>query len=348
MRAEPLTTALRDIDADEGILQAVPSPLFTEEERSRFTEDFANAVRGSTQRSYAGAWKRYSQWLQQTDRKSSAFDAPTVGVYLSTLGRTHSLSTVETARAAILDKATSTAGADVHALRTNPQVMRALQGLRATKRRTSTPRKARALSKEELTSLLRSLPDNNAGKRTAAMLTLAVSIGLRSSEVCNLRVGELSFEENGLLVTLRSTKASDLPVTVGVKSLPLAEDGSPSEFDAIVRLRRWLHAYRSLDGVTSASPLFPAVSRNNVVRISSTPLTPQSITKIMLTVAGTACVEQERLTSHSCRATFATGAFKARIPLAEIRRTGRWASNAVFGYDRSSALDSSASDWLAS
>jgi len=330
-----MTTTLERVETEQtGI---TPAPELTAEQRDRLTEAIESAHASSTRRVYTSAFKKFNEWADDNDRAAHLFAPETLTVYLTELkAEGKSLSSLETARAAVLHFAEN-AGADADAIRNHAGARRALSGLRKSMRRTQTVNKARALTADELRALLRTCGTRARGTRDAALLTVSVALGLRSSETVALERRDLVRVSEGYEVTIRASKASDLPITLNLARTTDPDDTAPNPLDPCARLDAWL----AMLPEDSETPVFTPVDKAG--RIVVAHMRPDAITGILQRLAERAGVSTESLTSHALRASFATFGFAAATPLQEIRRTGRWGSNAVFGYDRATGWTQPAS-----
>lgn len=314
----------------------------SERHEESIREALSNSLAPSTRRAYASHWRTYSAWCVVNGYQEAMFAPLTVTAYLSSLTE-RSPSTVESARAAILYHA----GSDAAVLRSHEGLRLTLQGVRRTTRRSHTTSKARALESAEIRSIVAASSGVTPAEiRDRAMFLVMIALGLRASDAVTLDIADLRRVPSGMVVTVRYSKTSDLPVDLALS----AQDSAT--MCPVLALEAWLGILRTLesaDGAESGAPaLFRAVRRGGW-NVASTRLSVDAVGDVVRRMAERAGVSTEGLSSHSCRSTFATRALAAGdIPREEIQRTGRWSSEAVMsGYVRSQEMWSRpASSWL--
>ncbi len=211
-------------------------------------------------------------------------------------------------------------------------VRRTLAGIRRTAVRTGyRPRRARAVDTATVRALVEDLPDTLGGLRDRCLILVGYALGLRASDLCWLRIEDLTpAGHGGLDVLLRFSKTDQEGAG---ETLALAE--GVREVTCPVRaVRAWLAALAGQD-VTSG-PLFRSVGKGHTPRLGTTPLTTRSVDLVLQRAAERAGVSTEGLSPHSLRRGFATTAYAQGVSEKEISRTGRWKSLVVRSYDASS------------
>ena len=163
-------------------------------------------------------------------------------------------------------------------------------------------------------------PDTRAGLRDRAMLTLGFYGATRASDQAHLRAGDVTVEENGLVLDVRVGK------TTGRSALPRRRH------PLLCPRTAWL-AWARAAGTTGTGPAFRRVDRHDVV--SERPLSPDAVTAVIAR-AGERAGLPHPVTCHSLRAGFATESYRAGAALLDIARQGRWApgSQELFRYIR--------------
>lgn len=313
----------------------------SEQHEESIREALENALAPSTRRAYASHWRSFSAWCAVHGYTEAMFAPLTVTAYLSSLTQ-RSPSTVESARAAILHYADAESSA---ILRSHEGLRTALAGVRRTTRRGHTTSKARALSSAEIRSMVAASSGATPAEiRDRAMFLVMIALGLRASDAVTLDLADLRRVPSGMVVTVRYSKTSDLPVDLALSSV---DDASCCP---VVALSAWVNIIRAVEpeGVSEGGPLFRAVRRGGW-NVSGTRLSVDAVGDVIRRMAERASgVSTEGLSSHSCRATYATRSLEAGVPREEVRRTGRWSSESVMsGYVRSQEMWSRpASSWL--
>ena len=94
-----------------------------------------------------------------------------------------------------------------------------------------------------------------------------------------------------------------------------------------------VHTWLGASGLTEG-PLLRRIDKADHLAPEATPVATSSVRRILTRAAARAGVSTEALSPHSLRRGFATAAYRAGVPEAEIARTGRWKSVTVMrGYD---------------
>lgn len=180
---------------------------------------------------------------------------------------------------------------------------------------------AKALLVDDVVHICDSLPDTLAGHRDRALLLVGFAIGARRDELARLQVDDLTVEDRGLLVHVRTSKT-------GIHRDP---NRVPYGRQAIsCPVRAWL-AWLRHAGLTDG-PAFRRVDRHGNVGGGMTGQAVGQAVERMAARAGLAF----RFTGHSLRAGMATSARRAGHDQHAISRQGRWSptSNEVARYIR--------------
>ncbi|MCF7548990.1 tyrosine-type recombinase/integrase [Pseudonocardia sp. WMMC193] len=167
-------------------------------------------------------------------------------------------------------------------------------------------------------AMSKACPDTNAGRRDRAMLTIGFYGATRASDQAHLRAGDVTVEQNGLVLDVRVGK------TTGRSALPRRRH------PLLCPRTAWLAWRRVCAG---SGPAFRRVDRHDVV--SDRPLSPDAVTAV-ISRAGERAGLSHPVTCHSLRAGFATESYRAGAALLDIARQGRWApgSQELFRYIR--------------
>ena len=188
----------------------------------------------------------------------------------------------------------------------------------------SAPKRVDALTVDSLTAMLLAVKgDDAAARRDRAILLLGFAAALRRSEIAALRVEDLRFTKQGLLVRMVRSKTDQLGEGQEI-AVPLV---SNEALCAVRAVRRWLEAA----GIRSG-PLFRSLSPHRAVQ--DAPIGGRDVANLIQRLASRAHLEGD-FSGHSLRAGFATSAAQAKVPLDVIMRTTRHRSLAVLqGYIR--------------
>jgi integrase/recombinase XerD len=169
------------------------------------------------------------------------------------------------------------------------------------KRREVVNRKPQGLSKEELEALL-AAPDRRraSGLRDFLVLYVLAFTGMRSGEVCNLRLSDLHRDSCRVRVAGETTKTR----TERWPWLPHTKDGRGHRTlkpELLKPLEQWLVIRETL-GVGPDGPLFVNVSRHPLHRDQGQPLTPRQVQQMVLRNGRRAGIAR-RLHPHQLRHT---------------------------------------------
>ena len=185
-------------------------------------------------------------------------------------------------------------------------------------------RKARALPLEDLERMVAQLTALGGIKalRDSALLQLGFFGGFRRSELVGLKLEDVSWEPQGLVITLARSKTDQLGEGI-VKAIPFG-DGICCPATA---LRAWLAAAQIDSG-----PLLRTV--NQWGHVSAKALHASSINTILESCARLAELDYvPELSSHSLRRGMATSAHRAGADFQAIKRQGGWRHDGtVHGY----------------
>lgn len=292
-----------------------------------------SAKASATVRAYERDWMRFEAWCATTRARSLPARPATVGVYLAFLADNGKrVSTIERALAAI-----------AHAHRAHGEewtkgeraIREVLCGIR---RRVGVAlRKKAPIVDADLRAVVGALPVGLIGVRDRALLTLAWCGAFRRSEVVALKVKDVTFSSEGVIVTLRRSK-TDQEGHGAEKGIPFASDPNVCPVRA---LRAWLDIGAIRDG-----SIFRAVSRGERVGAA---LGDRAVARIVKRAAKRAGLDPDRYAGHSLRSGFATtAAMKGRSLDAIMRQTGHRSERVARGYIRHATLfvDNAAKDLL--
>ena len=149
--------------------------------------------------------------------------------------------------------------------------------------------------------------------RDRAVLSLGFFSACRRSEIVKLRVEDLEFHENGLILQIRSSKTDQFAEGV---ELGLTVQKDPGVCP-VALTRRYLDVSE-----LKAGPLFRRIdSRSDCM--GDRPLTPQVVALIVKARAEAAGLDPTRFAGHSLRAGFVTTAASKGVTLHNIMRQTR-------------------------
>ncbi|MGY1823204.1 site-specific integrase [Geodermatophilus sp. SYSU D00079] len=290
----------------------------------------AAAQADSTRRAYARDVAAWTAWCARRSLPGTLpADPLTVAAWLAAMADGGHSPRYVARRLSALNDAHRTAGHPAPG--ENEGVRRTLAGIRRTAARSGhRPRRARAVDTATVRALVEDLPDTLAGTRDRCLILLGYALGLRASDLCWLRVEDLTpAGHGGLDVLVRFSKTDQEGAG---DTLALAE-GVRAVTCPVRAARAWLTALAG-QGIT-AGPLFRSVGKGRNPRLGAAPLTTRSVDLVLRRAAERAGVSPEGLSPHSLRRGFATTAYAQGVPEKEISRTGRWRSLVVRSYDAS-------------
>ncbi|WP_105104116.1 site-specific integrase [Microbulbifer pacificus] len=201
----------------------------------------------------------------------------------------------------------------------DPVVQKTMNGIR--RMHAKPKQKAKALRLEHIASLtshLHSQADSKKKFRDLALVLMGFFGAFRRSELVAIRVEDLIWEEEGLIVHLPRSK-TDQTGQGTMRALPLGPIGvCPG-----TALRNWLNAASIVEG-----PVFRAVNRWDQVQQKS--LNPGAVNQLLKQL-GTECGFDfvESLSSHSFRRGLSTSAAREKVDFELIKKQGGWKSDAT-------------------
>ena len=185
-------------------------------------------------------------------------------------------------------------------------------------------RQAKALPVEDLDRIAEALinADTLRAVRDNALLQVGFFGGFRRSELVAIRIEHISWEEEGITITLPRSKTDQMGQGI-VKALPC---GGGLRCP-VAALRRWLER----SGLTEG-PVFRSVSRWGQIQAAG--LHASSVNEILTAAASLAGLSYApSLSSHSLRRGMATSAHRAGAGFRDIKKQGGWRHDGtVHGY----------------
>lgn len=252
---------------------------------SRYVEA---GLRGAanTVKAYAGDWRRFAAWCGVHHFEPLPASAEALAGFLTELAEAGKKVATVQRHAAAIAKAHALAGLDSPTA--DPKIKVLLQGINRLKG--AKPKQAPAFS---LASFKRTVASMDvatpAGLRNRALLLLGFSGAFRRSELADLNLEDLTFDEEGLVISLPRSKTNQLG-----QAEEKAVYYSPELATCPVRsVQAWLRTLGRGEG-----PVFVSLRKNN--QLTSRRLTGKHINLIAQRYLGAA------YTAHSLRASFVT------------------------------------------
>ena len=287
---------------------------------------YASASRAeNTKRAYTNDFIMFSTWCEPQGFASMPALPATVALYLTALAISErKVATIERALVAI---------SQAHKLhgfpspRKAPEVMEVLQGIRRTLG--VAPNQKDPVLVDTLRALVEPMRRDDPGDvRDRALLCLGFASGCRRSELVGLDVGDLSFGDDGLEVTIRRSKTDQegLGRKVGIPY------GGRPRTCPVRAVRDWIDLSYLTEG-----PLFRPINRFG--KILPTRLTGQSVALIVKRWALEAGFDPALFAGHSLRSGLATAAAKAgKSERSIMKQTGHRSVTVVRRYIRDAEL----------
>ncbi len=316
---------------DEPLVPATGDGLLLPGDLSSVSSYVAAAQAAATRESYARDVRAWAAWCAGRSLPATPpADPLVVATWLAAMADAGHSPSYVARRLSALNDAHRSAGHPAPG--DSEGVRRTLAGIRRTAVRAGhRPRRARALDTATVRALVEDLPDTLAGTRDRCLVLVGFALGLRASDLCRLRIEDVTpAGHGGLDVHLRYSKTDQEGVGV---TLALAE--GVRAVTCPVRAATAWRAALAERGAT-AGPLFRSVGKGRTERLGTAALTTRSVDLVLERAAERAGVSTEGLSPHSLRRGFATTAYAAGVPEKEISRTGRWRSLVVRSYDASS------------
>lgn len=288
-------------------------------------QDYVRMARSPrTVRAYASDWRHFSAWCAEQQLERLPATAATVGLYVVAMAS-------DGLKPATIDRRLVAINRE-HKVNNIPppglagEVREVLRGIRRSQG--TAQRQVAALLTDELKTMLAATPDSLRGLRNRALLLLGFAGAFRRAELVALNRGDLDFQRNGLVVTLRKSKTDQEGKTRRV-GIPFGT----SELSCPVRaVQTWLAAAEITRGA-----IFRGVDRHG--NLSSDRLSDRSVARLVKEHAQLIGLDPERYAGHSLRAGLATSAADGGASdRAIMRQTGHRSVAMVNRYVREGRL----------
>jgi site-specific recombinase XerD len=202
-------------------------------------------------------------------------------------------------------------------------------------------KKPRAFTQGEILSMVQACPQTPSGIQDKALFLLGVNIGLRASEFVSLELSDLTFDELGLDLRIRSSKNDQFGTGTNLFIGRLAP--SQKDYDAVAAMEAWLRVRAMLD-VEELPNVFLAFRKGGSVLHRNLAgdahkLTRETVSSVVQRCAIRANIEisNQTVSSHGMRHSFITQGFARGLDGHTIAKSSRHKSMSVLmGYDQSS------------
>lgn len=181
--------------------------------------------------------------------------------------------------------------------------------------------------KEDLTVMLSHVPDTMKGARDRALLMLGFCAALRRSELAAVRVEDLEFTTQGIVLTLPRSKTDQMG-----QGRKIGIPRGRGRICPVGSVGFWLK-----QSSIESGPLFRAITKGGV--LSTDALSDRAVADIIKLYAEKAGLNPERYSGHSLRAGLATSAAQQGISSWKIRaQTGHRSETMLARYIRDGDL----------
>lgn len=189
----------------------------------------------------------------------------------------------------------------------NDLVRLTFRGIRRTHARKQ--KRAAALMRDDLLTILRQMPDTPKGRRDKAMLIVGFAAGLRRSEIVGLDIADIEFLTKGMTITLRESKTDRL-CEGRVVAVPFGR----TDICPVQTLKDWLVLLPD-----QAGPLFRPVAKGG--RIGGQRLSDHAISDLVKFYVRRIGLNAEEFSGHSIRAGLVSSCAQAGVASWIIKRT---------------------------
>lgn len=278
----------------------------------------------STRKAYRLDWQQFEAWCDLQMLSALPAQPETLAYYLTAMAKYgRKVAGIERALAAI-SQAHKAAG--FASPRSSAPVQAVMRGIKRT-HGTSQTQKSPVLV-QNLRQMVSSLPDNLKGYRDSALLLLGFAGAFRRSELVALNINDLSFDNNGLTVTIRRSKTDQEGAGRKV-GIPFGSDKATCPVRAV---KAWLEISNINTGA-----IFIGVNRHG--KLTGKRLYGNDVARIVKKCARAAGLDASKFSGHSLRAGLATAAAKAgKSERAIMAQTGHRSVMMVRRYIRDADL----------
>ena len=211
----------------------------------------------STERAYAADWRDFAAFAARIGRRRQPAEPETVALYVADLarrGRRPATIARKLAAIAVFHRAAGEPSPTEH------DVVRAV--VRGTRRQlgVAQPQKT-ALELEPLRTVLAPIAADPRGRRDRALLLIGWAAALRRAELAALRVDDVRFEPEGVVLTIRRSK-TDQDAAGATVAVPFGEEEATCPVRA---LRAWLDVR---GGAAAGDVVFGRIDRHGNIGAS--------------------------------------------------------------------------------
>lgn len=295
----------------------------------------ASTIQDDTIKRYASIFSHFEKWCDRLGLSPLPPEPATVACYLAALAdgavrvdyeikgkaftsqKPYKFSTIQQVYTGLIQ---SFRGRGYEWPQAQPAIVKVMHGIAV--RKGTRKRKMEPLKVDDLRNILGSLRERRFEDLTVirdrALLSLCFFGALRRGELVKLKVEDLTFTDEGLVVLIRKSKEDPTSEGQEVGILPQKDP----RVCPIALLRDWLEKSE-----TKAGWIFRRIDRNGCM--GNRPLTGQGFALLVKAHVERVGLDPENFAGHSLRAGFATTAAKKGVGLPSIMRQGRWKDQRV-------------------
>jgi site-specific recombinase XerD len=264
----------------------------------------------NTRRAYAVDLREFRTWCDAHAVSWMPAEANTLVAYLTSLAKTHKVSSITRRLAAI------SVAHRFSQQKTNPvkdfKVRQILEGIKRKKK--CAPTQKQPTVTLHIKEMVGEIPPTLQGLRDKALLLLGFSGALRRGELVGIDVEDLALCKEGLVVTIRTSKTDQYSYgrKVGV-CFGENEDTCP-----VKAVTNWMKA----SGVSTGA-LFRAVKWNKVQELR---LSDKAVARMVKRYGADIGLDTSKFSGHSLRAGLVTSAIQAGVDPLDVQRHSGHAS----------------------
>lgn len=203
------------------------------------SEFISNSIAKSTKKAYLADWKVFQNWCDSYRINSLPATDQTVGLFITSLDGQRSMSTIKRYISSI---------SQIHLFKgyesptRNEYVRKILKGI--SRKNLNETNKACPISWAMLKKMADVCGISALGQRNATMLLVGWSCALRRSELVSLRVEDVEFVDEGMIVTIRHSKTD----TEGKGEIIGVPMGPRERYCPVSVLKKWISISKTNDG----------------------------------------------------------------------------------------------------
>lgn len=256
---------------------------------------------------YQSLWKDFCAFCEGVGVPALPAHPATVVAYLAQLAPVQAMNTLETKLAAIRHYHLE---ARVPDPTRDAAVKDVLEGAR--RRYGAPPDRKAPVERDLLLQMLDVQPDTLRGARNRALLLVGYACDLRRSEIVALQVGDVAFQADRMVVSLRKSKTDQNREGYSIH-VPRMDDTGMCPMHA---LRTWLEIAKIKSG-----PLFRKVDRWE--KLNDSALTAQVVALVIKDAAAAVGLDPAAFGGHSLRRGLITQAARNQEQTGDIRKVSR-------------------------